>query len=153
MEAVLARARLRQALGERAMITVDVTGSDTCLRINCAGCYGPRSEGNLLSGRLVQDAIERNLDRCDSAFTEVVIDFTRVQYGAGDGPIWSVMGAVRRGLNVTYLVSERTREALHCLLSTTHMNQFIDVVVVGDGQPFAGPERPIRPGGTGENQS
>ena len=50
----------------------------------------------------------------------------------GDGPIWSVMEAWRRGARVTYLVSERTREPLQELLSLTKMNRIIDVVVVGD---------------------
>lgn len=114
------------------MITLVVTVSDSCLRIDCVGCYGPTSEGNLLSGRLIQDAIQHHLDRPDSSFAEVLIDFTRVEYGAGDGPIWSVLGAVSRGWKVTYLVSERTREPLQCLLATMKMNQFIHVVVEGD---------------------
>jgi uncharacterized protein (TIGR02996 family) len=51
----------------------------------------------------------------------------------GDGPIWSVLQAWQRGVKVTYLVSERTREALEELLSRTRMNQFIGVVVVREG--------------------
>ncbi len=115
------------------MITIDVTVSDGCLRINCAGCYGPRSEGNLASGRFVQEAIRRHLDTADPPLSEVVIDFTRIDYeGMGDGPIWSVLQAWRRGVKVTYLVSERTREPLQVLLSVTNMNRIIGVVVVGD---------------------
>lgn len=114
------------------MFTVDVTVSDACLRIRCAGCYGPRSDGNVLSGRLVQDSIERHLDSSDPPFAEVIIDFTRVEYGSGDGPIWSVMAALRRGLKVTYLVGAGTREPLESLLSATKMDQLIDIVVVGD---------------------
>ncbi len=114
------------------MITIDVTVADGCLRINCAGCYGPRSEGNLASGRLVQEAIRRHLDTADPPLSEVVIDFTRVDHqGMGDGPIWSVLGAWDRGVKVTYLVTERTREPLQELLSVTRMNQLIGVVVVG----------------------
>jgi hypothetical protein len=115
------------------MITIDVTVSDGCLRINCAGCYGPRSEGNLASGRLVQEAIRHHLDTAEPPLSEVVIDFTKVNYeGMGDGPIWSVLPAWRRGLKVTYLVSQSTREYLEVLLSVTNMNQIIGVVVVGD---------------------
>lgn len=115
------------------MITVDVTVSDACLRVNCVGCYGPRSEGNLASGRLVQEAIQRHLDGTEPPFAEVVIDFTRVDHGAGDGLIWSVMPAVKRGLKVTYLVGQRTREPLRDLFSVTKMDRFIGVVAVGDG--------------------
>jgi hypothetical protein len=115
------------------MITIDVTASDGCLRINCAGCYGPRSEGNLASSRLVQEAIRRHLDTADPPLFEVVIDFTRVDYeGMGDGPIWSVLEAWRRGVKVIYLVSERDREPLQTLLSVTNMNRIIGVVVAGD---------------------
>jgi hypothetical protein len=115
------------------MISIDVTVSDGCLRIDCAGCYGPRSEGNLASGRLVQEAIRRHLDTAAPPLFEVVIDFTRIDCeGMGDGPIWSVMEAWRRGVKVTYLVSERTREPLQVLLSVTKMNRIIGVVVVPD---------------------
>jgi hypothetical protein len=115
------------------MITIDVTVSDGCLRINCAGCYGPRSEGNVASGQLVQEAIRRHLDTADPPLVEVVIDFTRIDCeGLGDGPIWSVLQARRRGVKVTYLVSDRTREPLEGLLSVTNMNRIISVVVVGD---------------------
>ena len=114
------------------MITIDVTVSDACLRINCAGCYGPRSEGNLASGRLVQEAIRRHLDLADPPLSEVVIDFTKVDYCGMDGPIWSVTEAWKRGLTVTYLVSESTREPLQVLLSVTNMNRIIGVAVVGE---------------------
>ena len=114
------------------MITIDVTVSDGCLRINCAGCYGPRSEGNLASGRLVQEAIRRHLDTANPPLSEVVIDFTRVDYCGGDGPVWSVTRAVARGVKVTYVVSDRDRAPLQELLSATGMNRFIGVVAVGD---------------------
>ena len=114
------------------MITIDVTLSDGCLRINCAGCYGPRSEGNLASGRLIQEAIRRHLDTADPPLSEVVIDFTRVDYCGMDGPTWSVAEALRRRLKVTYLVSERNREFLEVLLGVIKMNRFIGVVVVGE---------------------
>jgi hypothetical protein len=115
------------------MISIDATVSDGCLRINCAGCYGPRSEGNVASGRLVQEAIRRHLDTADPPLSEVVIDFTRIDYeGMGDGPIWSVLQAVRQRVKVTYLVSDRTREPLQGLLSVTRMNRLIGVTVVGD---------------------
>jgi hypothetical protein len=115
------------------MITIDVSASDGCLRINCAGCYGPRSEGNLASGRLVQEAIQRHLDTANPPLVEVVIDFTRIDSeGLGDGPIWSVMQAWRRGVKVTYLVSDRTREPLEELLSVTNMDRIIGVAVVRD---------------------
>jgi hypothetical protein len=115
------------------MISFDATVSNGCLRINCAGCYGPRSEGNVASGRLVQEVIRRHLDTADPPLPEVVIDFTRIDYeGMGDGPIWSVLQAVRQCVKVTYLVSDRTREHLQGLLSVTRMNRLIGVTVVGD---------------------
>jgi hypothetical protein len=118
---------------KREMITVDVTVSDGCLRINCAGRYGPRSECNLASGRLVQEAIRHHLDTADPPLSEIVINFTRVDCeGMGDGPIWSVLEAWRRGVKVSYLVGEHTREALEVLLSVTNMNQIIGVIVVRD---------------------
>ena len=121
------------------MITVDVSVSKGCLRINCAGCYGPRSEGNLACGRLVQETIQRHLDGTAAPLSEVVIDFTRVDYGAMDGPIWSVMPAVRRGLKVTYLVSERNRGPLRELVSVTHMDRLIGVVDAEVGSPSQAP--------------
>jgi hypothetical protein len=115
------------------MISIDVMVSDDCLRINCAGCYGPGSEGNVASGRLVQEAIRRHLDTAARPLSELVIDFTRIDCeGMGDGPIWSVLPAWKRGVKASYLVSERTREALEGLLSVTKMNQIISVVVVGE---------------------
>jgi hypothetical protein len=83
------------------MITIDVTVADACLRINCAGCYGPRSEGNVESGQLVQETIRHHLDTADPPLSEVVIDFTKVDYCGMDGPIWSVLQAWRRGVKVT----------------------------------------------------
>ena len=81
--------------------------------------------------RVVQEAIRRHLDTAAPPLSEVVIDFTSIDCeGMGDGPIWSVLQAWRRGVKVTYLVSERTKEALEMLLSVTKMNQIIGVVVV-----------------------
>jgi hypothetical protein len=139
------------------MITIDVSASDGCLRINCAGCYGPRSEGNSASGRLVQEAIRRHLDTANPSLVEVVIVFTRIDYeGLGDGPIWSVMQASRRGVKVTYLVSDRTREPLEELLSVTNMDRIIGVTVVRDAGPVVKAdnmgdhaERAIAPDGPG----
>jgi hypothetical protein len=128
------------------MITIDVTVSGGRLRINCAGCYGPHSEGNLASGRLVQEAIRRHLETAKPPLSEVVIDFTRVDYCGLDGPVWSVTRAVARGVKVTYLISERTREPLQELLSVTKMNRFIGVVVVGDARPLAGEEKGVGSG-------
>jgi hypothetical protein len=50
----------------------------------------------------------------------------------GDGPIWSVTQAWRRGVKVTYLVNERDPEPVQQRLAITNMNWFINVVVVGD---------------------
>jgi hypothetical protein len=116
------------------MITIDLAVSDGCLRINCAGCYGALSEDNLASGRLVQEAIRHHLDTANPPLVEVVIDFTRIEGGFGDGPIWSVTEAYRRGVKVTYLVSERTREPLQFLLALTRMNRLIGTVVVEEGK-------------------
>jgi hypothetical protein len=113
------------------MITVDVTVSDGCLRLDCAGLYGPASEGNLACGELVRETIRRYLDGTTEPLSEVVIDFTRVEYGAMDGPIWSVLPAVRRGLKVTYLVGERNREALR-VFAVTMMDRLIGVVDADD---------------------
>jgi hypothetical protein len=120
---------LSWSIGERAMITLDVTVSDACLRITCAGDYGI-SEDNLLSGRLVQETIQRHLDRVVPLPSEVIIDFTRVEGGTGDGPIWSVLPAYRRGLKVTYLVSGSSGEFLQALLCATGMRGIINLVVV-----------------------
>ncbi len=87
----------------------------------------------MASGRLVQDIIRRHLENDESCFSEIIIDFTRVEYGAGDGPIWSVLEAVRRGMKVTYLINEPAGLPLRRLLSATRCDKFIHVVVVEDG--------------------
>ncbi len=109
------------------MITVDAAMIGTCVRITCTGFYGVGSEGNP-SGHLVKDAIKRFMDCDGDRPSEVLIDFSGVEYVWGDGPGWSVMPWARQ-LNVTYLVSDRNEQALRGLFSATNLDKVLKITI------------------------
>jgi hypothetical protein len=72
------------------------------------------------------------MNEATTAITEIVIDFTKVDYLWGDGPGWSVIGKATRGVKITYLAGEQSGRCLQELFAVTHLDQFINVVVVND---------------------
>jgi hypothetical protein len=108
------------------MQITDVTVSDGCLRITCAGPFGIGSLGNP-SGLALQQALEAALSREATSIEEVVIDFTRVHYEWGDGPGWAVFPAIRRGFRITYLAGAENHEALAGLMSATRFDRWVAV--------------------------
>lgn len=112
------------------MITAEATVSGSTLRLSCHGVYDLASEAGWECGKVVEDLIRRHLDQTDPPITEIVIDFTEVDYQHGDGPAWSVLLAVKQGVPVTYHVREQTGAPLLRLLATTHLNRIINVVSV-----------------------
>ncbi len=109
------------------MFTVVAKVVGTCLQITCTGFYGVGSEGTS-TGRLVRDTIKRFMDCDTDRPSEIVIDFTSVDYIWGDGPGWSVMPWARQ-LSVTYLVSDRNEEALRELFSSTRLDKFLKITI------------------------
>ena len=109
------------------MIIVDAAVDGAVLRLVCSGTYGVGSEGNP-SGHVVKDTIKRFMN-CDAdPPTEVVIDFTRVEYVWGDGPGWSVVPWALHA-KVTYLVSDQNEEALTRLFSTTKLYKVLKITI------------------------
>ena len=71
---------------------------DGVLEVICSGRYGVGSEGNP-SGRLVATSIEGWMaDHPDQPVSRVTVDYRKVDYSWGDGPIWSVIPLFRRGV-------------------------------------------------------
>ncbi len=109
------------------MEVADSSISSNALRIACAGEYGVGSDGNP-SGELVRGVIEQCLQESPSLVSEIIIDFTEVDYEAGDGPVSSVMPAVERGLRITYIVGKANREPMNALLLASGLSEWIKVV-------------------------
>jgi hypothetical protein len=116
------------------MITAEATLRGSCLRVDCTGPWEYDSRGTRC-GYLLRDAIRRGVDEATTAITEIVIDFTKVDYLGGDGPAWSVLGKTTRGVKITYLVGGPSGQLLRELLAVTHLDQIIDMVVVDDPRP------------------
>jgi hypothetical protein len=116
------------------MISAEATTEGSCLRVDCAGTWEYDSEGTRC-GHLLRSTIERGMNEATTAITEIVIDFTRVNYLGGDGPGWSVLGKWSRGVKVTYLAGEQGGQLLQGLFAITRLNQFINVVIVNDARP------------------
>jgi hypothetical protein len=103
------------------MRIVDCIVEDGCLHITCAGRFGIGSQGNP-SGDLIKDRLELALERSGSPISRVVVDFTQVDYEWGDGPAWSVLPALKRGLKVSYLARGKAKEALAGLFDASGLH-------------------------------
>ncbi len=106
------------------MEVIDVSQSESTLRIRLAGHHG-HGEENLIAGRLVKSVLEDAMDNHRGEFTEVVIDYSEVYGVGGDGPIWSVMPAIQRKIDVRFVACGETYDGLAELLAATRMDQFI----------------------------
>lgn len=116
------------------MITIESTVNEGRLRITCSGVFGVGAEGNL-SGRILGDAIKRLMDGEAEPPSEVVIDFTDVEYEWGDGPAWSVLPWAVKGLTVTYLARGRAAMGLQDLFSEARLDRCLSIAVVQIAQP------------------
>ena len=113
------------------MITAELAAEGPRLWVRCAGSWEHDLRGTRC-GHLLRDTIRRGMGEATTAITEIVIDFTRVDYLGGDGPAWSVLEKATRGVKVTYLAGERGGQSLRLLFTVTGLDRFIDVVVVND---------------------
>jgi hypothetical protein len=113
------------------MITAEATVEGSCLWVDCDGSWEYDSRGTQC-GYLLRDTIQRGMNEATTAITELVIDFTKVNYLRGDGPGWSVLGKTTKGVKITYLAGEQSSQRLQELFTITHLDQIINVVVVGD---------------------
>jgi hypothetical protein len=111
------------------MITAEATVEGSCLQVDCAGSWEYDSRGTQC-GYLLQDTIRCGVIEATTAITEIVIDFTKVNYLGGDGPGWSVLGKTLRGVKLTYLVGGPSGQRLQELFAVTNLDQIINVVVV-----------------------
>jgi hypothetical protein len=111
------------------MISAEATIEASCLRVDCVGSWEYDARGTRC-GDLLRSAIQRGMNEATTAITEIVIDFTRVNYLGGDGPGWSVLGKWTRDVKVTYLADEPSGQRLQELFAVTHLNQFISEVIV-----------------------
>lgn len=108
---------------------IDSRVDNACLRLSCAGSFGVGSQGNP-SGQLLKRTIEMALAEAGTSVSEVVIDFTNVQYEWGDGPTWAVLPAIRRGLKVTYVAKGEAKKALANLFQATGLDRLGNLTVV-----------------------
>lgn len=113
------------------MITAEATAEGSCLRVDCAGSWEYDSRGTQC-GYLLRDTIQRVMNEATTAITEIVIDFTKVNYLGGDGPGWSVLRKTTGGVKITYLAGEQSGQRLQELFAVTRLDRFINVVVVND---------------------
>lgn len=115
------------------MISVDAVVNGTRLWITCSGDWGVGSEGTP-SGRLLNETIKRFMKDAVERPSEVVIDFTKVDYLGGDGPGWSLL-PYSRYAKVTYLVNDRNEQALRDLFSATNLDKLLNITFsnCGDG--------------------
>jgi hypothetical protein len=116
------------------MISAEATIEGSCLRVDRAG-FWEYDSGGTRCGYLLRSTIQRGMKEAITAITEIVIDFTRVDYLGGDGAAWSVLGTWTRGVKVTYLAGEQTGQHLQELFAATRLNPFINVVIVNDARP------------------
>jgi hypothetical protein len=111
------------------MITAQATVEGPRVRVDCAGLWESDSRGTQC-GNLLRNTIGRGIRESAIAIEEVVIDFTKVDYGVGDGPAWAVLGKATRGVKITYIVGRSSGQCLRELFAITHLDQIINVVVV-----------------------
>jgi hypothetical protein len=111
------------------MITAEAAAEGACLRVDCAGSWEYDSRGSQC-GHLLRATIERGMNEATTAITEIVIEFTKVNYLGGDGPGWSVLGKTTKGVKITYLADEPTGQRLQELFAVTRLDQFINVVIM-----------------------
>jgi len=102
-----------------------IHGADGVLSIRCSGTVGIDSEsttslrplGDVISGWMrVQE---------EEAVREIVVDFTDVDYRAGDAPVACFLPFVRRGVErVRFRAGPRSATALRSLLATSNLPWF-----------------------------
>ena len=102
--------------------------SGSTLSMTCVGDYGVGSNGNP-SGEVVRSTLEQALQDATGEVLSVTIDFSDVIYVWGDGPTWSVLPAVERGLRVKYLAGQANLERLSNLMSETRFIEWVEVVL------------------------
>src|SRR4051812_357139 len=115
------------------MITAEAAAEGSYLRIVCAGPWGSDSRGTRC-GYLLRDTIRRGLSDATTAITEIVIDFTKVDYGLGDGPGWAVLEWATEGVKVTYLAGERGGRFLQQFFAIVDLDRFINFVIVNNAR-------------------
>ena len=112
------------------MITAEATTEGTCLRVDCVGTWEYDS-GGTRCGHLVRNTIQRGMSEATTAITEIVIDFTKVNYLGGDGPGWSVLGKTTRGVKITYLAGEQSGQGLQELFAVTRLETSLISITIG----------------------
>ena len=108
------------------MVIREALIGDGVARIRCAGVFGVGSAGNP-SGHVLKAALEELLGGHEGEASAVVVDFTEVEYQWGDGPVWAVYPAWRRGLHVTYLARGQVAAALRGLVEATGPGDWISI--------------------------
>jgi hypothetical protein len=100
--------------------------SDPVLMVRCSGAFGIGSKGNP-SGKLLTESIERwMLSHPGECVEQVVIDYTHVDYSWGDGPLWSMLPFIKRGLTkVRLIASPRNRKPLKELVNASRLPWFV----------------------------
>jgi len=83
-----------------------ITYSAECgiLSVKCSGKFGVGSGGNP-SAELLMGTIKQWMsDHPEQSVTEIEIDYTRVDYAWGDGPVWSMVGLLDQGVDKFRLI-------------------------------------------------
>ena len=99
------------------------------LSIICSGRFGIGSEGNS-SAQLIHKKIESAFSKADLKITEIEIDFLKVEYEWGDGPISALMSVINSDLKIKYLVNEQNARSLQNLFYQAGLQKLINIEIV-----------------------
>ena len=100
--------------------------SDSVLSVVCSGPFGIGSEGNS-SGELIKGAIEQWVEAHPADQIEQVdLDFRKVEYSWGDGPVSSLVYLFRKGIKqVRFFASEQNQDSLESLVVSSGLPGFV----------------------------
>ena len=101
---------------------------DRVLSVKCSGRFGIGSEGNP-SAELLKSSIQHWIDAHPGVLIEQLdIDYSKVEYSWGDGPLWSAYPLVRRGVKkIRLIASAQNQAALESLVTESRMPWFVVV--------------------------
>ena len=102
---------------------------DTTLTIVCSGKFGIGSQGNP-SAHLIYVEIKSFLDDNDLKITQIEIDFRRVEYEWGDGPLSAIMPFMSKNLQIKFLASQENSKSLHSLFEQSGMLNLFNINIL-----------------------
>jgi hypothetical protein len=111
------------------MIKIDKTFiKGSTLTIVCSGIFGIGSEGTP-SAQLIRNEIVSFLNNKDLKVTYIEIDFRRVKYEWGDGPLSAIMSIMDSDLHIKYLASKENFQSLFTLFKQSGMQNLFNIKI------------------------